>query len=92
MCEFNTKIAIVYLLRLTIVSASQKFTVLDEVIYHQVIPLLWKQKLPYYSSASQNSCRVLGHLLKFKHASNRPVYFHVSPSYFPVRLLHEMRI
>ena len=32
---------------------SQKFTLLDEVIYHQVIPSFWKWQLLYYSSASQ---------------------------------------
>ena len=33
--------------------------------------------------------RVFG---EFKHASNRPVYFRLSPSYFPVRPLNDMRI
>ena len=41
MCEFNTKIKIAQLLRLTIVSA-KKFTRQDEVIYQQVIPSFWK--------------------------------------------------
>ena len=61
MCEFNTKITIVRLLRLTIV-----FTLLDEVIYHQVI-----------LSFGNRSCFIIAsfgaHLLK--HASSRPVFF-----------------
>ena len=70
---------------------SQNFTLLDEDIYHQVIPSFWKQKLRYYSSASQ-SCRFWGWFVEIKDVSNRPVYFQFSPSYFPTQLLNDMRI
>ena len=46
----------------------------------------------YYSPASQILADFGGNLSKFKQFSNRPVYFRVSPSYFPVCLLNDMMI
>ena len=93
MCEFNTNVQSSNSLRLTIVSAKpKKFTLLDEVIYHQVILSFWKKRLLHYSSASQILADFGDNLTKFKHASITPVYFRVSPSYFPVLLLNDTTI
>ena len=54
---------------------SQKFTLQDEVIYHQVTPSLWKWQLPYYSSASQFFANFVAYFAETQAASNRPVYF-----------------
>ena len=62
---------------------SQRFTLLDEVLYHQVILAFWNKRLLYYSSASQILADFGAHLSKFKHASNRPEKRHgTSPSSF----------
>ena len=44
MCEFNAKITIAQLLRLTIVSAKSKILspIVDEVIYHHLIASFWE--------------------------------------------------
>ena len=41
----------------------------------------------FHSSASQILADFGAHLLQFKHASNRLVYFRLSPTYFPVHPL-----
>ena len=55
---------------------SQKFTLLDEVIHHQLTPSFWKLQLPYYSSASQILADFGAHFIETQaRSSNRPVYF-----------------
>ena len=64
---------------------------LNEVIYYQVIPSFWKSKLLYYSPLQILADFGAHYFVKCRHSSNRPVYFRVSPSYFLVRLLNDMR-
>ena len=86
MCECNTNVQSSNSLRLGIVSAKSKITLLDEVIYHQVILSFWNKRMLYYSSTSQILADFGDYLLKFKQSSNRPVYFRVSPvCFFGVR-------
>ena len=75
MCKFNTMITIANLWGWPLFLQSQKFTLLDAVIYHQLILSFWKKQLLYYSSASQTLAGFGAHLLKLEHAFNRPVYF-----------------
>ena len=46
----------------------------------------------HWRSASQILADFGAHLSQFKHASNRLVYFRLSPTYFPVRPLNDMTI
>ena len=92
MCEFNTNVQSSNSLRLTIVSAKPKIHSPRRGYYHQVILSFWKKRLLHYSSASQILADFGDNLTKFKHASITPVYFRVSPSYFPVLLLNDTTI
>ena len=86
MCEFNSKITIVQLLRLAILSAKSRIYSPRRGYLSPGNSIVLEIETLYYSSASQILADFGAHLLKFKHV------FRVSPSYFPVRLLNDMRV